>query len=180
MTIDFRPAFIKDFDGCWRVIDEARQQMIASNRHQWTEEYPSRQDILDDINNGNAYVLTVDEQIAVYGAVILNGEPRYESIKGKWLTYGNYYVIHRFATLPELQREGYARIFISKTASMCEVEHVPSIKVDTNHDNIPMVSLLSSMGFCLCGETTYGKRGVRFVFEKLTMAPYSKQGFING
>lgn len=170
MKIDFRPAFIKDFDGCWRVINEAREQMIASGRHQWTNEYPSKQDILNDINNGNAYVLTADNQIAVYGAVILNGEPLYNNIEGKWLTNSNYYVIHRFATLPELQREGFAQIFINKTNSLCEVEHVPSIKVDTNYDNIPMIRLLSSMGFCVCGRINYGeKKGYRFAFEKLTM-----------
>lgn len=168
MKIDYRPAFINDFEGCWRVINEARHQMIASNRYQWTEDYPSRQDILDDVNNGNAFVLTVDDKIAVYGAVMLNGEPQYESIRGKWITNGDYYVIHRFATLPELQREGYARIFINKTTSLCEVEHVPSIKVDTNYDNIPMINLLSSLGFCLCGEISYQGRGTRFAFEKIT------------
>lgn len=171
MKIDFRPAFMKDFDGCWTVINEAREQMIKSGRHQWTEQYPAYKDILADINNGNAYVLTVNDQIAVYGAVVLNGEPAYEFLKGKWLTNSNYYVIHRFATLPKLQREGYARIFISKVCSLCEVEHVPSIKVDTNYDNLPMVSLLSSMGFCLCGQVSYGERGLRFAFEKITMRP---------
>lgn len=170
MKIDFRPALMNDFDGCWRVIDEARDQMIASNRHQWTKLYPSKQDILSDINNGHAYVLTVDEKIAVYGAVMLNGEPHYNEIEGQWITSGNYYCIHRFATLPELQREGYAKIFLGKTNSLCEVEHVPSIKVDTNYDNIPMISLLSSMGFCICGQVSYGgRRGNRFVFEKITM-----------
>lgn len=100
MKIDFRPAFMKDFDECWRVINEAREQMIESGRHQWTEDYPSKQCILDDINNGNAYVLTVDDKIAVYGAVMLNGEPTYDMLQGEWITHGNYYVIHRFATLP--------------------------------------------------------------------------------
>lgn len=162
---------MKDFDGCWTVINEAREQMIKSGRHQWTEQYPAYKDILADINNGNAYVLTVNDQIAVYGAVVLNGEPAYEFLEGKWFTNSNYYVIHRFATLPKLQREGYARIFINKVCSLCEVEHVPSIKVDTNYDNLPMVSLLSSMGFCLCGQVSYGERGLRFAFEKITMRP---------
>ncbi len=171
MKIDFRAAWMKDFDGCWRVIDGARQQMIASGRHQWTNDYPSKEDIKNDLNNGNAYVLTVDERIAVYGAVILNGEPRYEFLDGKWMTYGNYYVIHRFATLPELQREGFAKIFLQKTNSLCEMEHIPSIKVDTNFDNLPMINLLSSLGFCICGNVNYGERGSRFAFEKVTIPP---------
>ena len=43
--------------------------------------------------------------------------------------------------------------------------------LDTNYDNLPMVSLLSSMGFCLCGQVSYGERGLRFAFEKITMRP---------
>lgn len=41
MKTNFRPAYIKDFAACWKVIDQARQSMIESGRHQWTEEYPS-------------------------------------------------------------------------------------------------------------------------------------------
>lgn len=170
MKIDFRPALMRDFDSCWHIIDEARQQMILSGRHQWTEDYPGQEDIRHDIDCGNAYVLTVDEEIAVYGAVILNGEPYYEFIDGKWLTNGEYYVVHRFATLPKLQREGFARIFLEKVNSLCQIEDVPSIKVDTNYDNLPMINLLSSMGYCICGRINYD-RGVRFAFEKRTFLP---------
>ena len=148
MKTNFRQAYIKDFASCWKVIDQARQSMIESGRHQWTEEYPSEKDIRKDIENGNAFVLTVNEEVVVYGAVILNGEPKYKKLVGNWITDGDYYVIHRFATLPSFQREGLARIFISKVNSMCEVEKIPSIKVDTNFDNTPMINLLSSMGFC--------------------------------
>ena len=82
MKTDFRPAYVKDFEACWNIIDQARRSMIASGRHQWTSDYPAEHDIKEDINNGNAYVLTVDGEIAVYGAVILNGEPQYDFIDG--------------------------------------------------------------------------------------------------
>lgn len=167
--IDFRTALLKDFDDCWTVINEARLKMIKSGLHQWTANYPSKQDIRNDIESGNAFVLTVEDRIAVYGAVILNGEPRYQELKGEWMTNGNYYAIHRFASLPELQREGYAKIFIDKVNSMCELEHVPSIKVDTHVSNLPMVRLLSSIGFCYCGTVDYGSHGMRCAFEKLTI-----------
>ena len=34
---------------------------------------------------------------------------------------------------------------------------------------MPMIKLLSSMGFCICGQINYGNRGMRFAFEKLTI-----------
>ncbi len=41
---------------------------------QWLVDFLPQSDILADINNGVAQVLTIDKKIAVYGAVILNGE----------------------------------------------------------------------------------------------------------
>ncbi len=168
-NIEFRVALLKDFDECWQLINKARQQMMESGLHQWSDGYPAKEDILRDINNGVAHVLTFSGKIAVYGAVILNGEPNYDYIIGKWQTEGNYYAIHRFATLPDLQREGLARTFIKQVRGLCEVERVPSIKVDTHIKNFRMVRLLASMGFCYCGTVDYGTHGKRVAFEYVTL-----------
>ncbi len=150
--------------------------MIDSGLHQWSEGYPTGDDILNDINNGVARVLTIQNKIAVYGAVALNGEPRYDDLQGKWQTNGNYYVIHRFATLPEYQREGLAQTFIKQVKGLCEVEKVPSIKVDTHIKNFKMVRLLNSMGFCYCGTVDYGPgKGIRVAFEYVTQNPEEEE-----
>lgn len=168
-NIEFRVALLKDFDECWLLINKARQKMILSGLHQWTEDYPSEKDILNDINNGVARVIIFGGKIAVYGAVILNGEPKYDYIMGKWQTEGNYYAVHRLATHPDFQREGLARTYIKQVQGLCEVERIPSIKVDTHIKNIKMIRLLSSMGFCYCGTIDYGSRGKRVAFEYVTM-----------
>ena len=167
--IDFRTAYLRELEDCWNVIEEARSLMNANGSTQWTSEYPSKQDIMEDLNNGNAYVVTVDGKIAVYGAVVLNGEPQYEFLEGKWLTDGNYYVVHRLATLPEFQGRGLAKEFMRHVNSLCQVEEVPSIKIDTHANNRPMIHLLSTLAYSICGRVNYGKRGMRFAFEKLTM-----------
>ena len=168
-NIEFRTATLRDYDACLNIINKARTQMIDSGVHQWNDGYPSGDDVLNDINNGVAHVLTIDNEIAVYGAVILNGEPCYDTIAGNWQTNGNYYVIHRFATLPEFQREGLAQKFIRCVRGLCEVEQVPSIKVDTHIKNFKMIGLLSSLGFCYCGIIEYGTRGTRAAFEYVTL-----------
>lgn len=167
--LNFRAATLRDYYDCVEIINKARQQMIDSGLHQWSEGYPSEDDILNDINNGVAQVITIEGKAVVYGAVILNGEPQYEALQGKWQTNGNYYVIHRFATLPEYQREGLAQTFIKKVKSLCEVERVPSIKLDTHVKNFKMVHLLASMGFCYCGIVDYGSHGKRVAFEYVTL-----------
>ena len=173
-NINFRSATLRDYYDCVEIINGARKQMIDSGLHQWSDGYPSEDDVLNDINNGVAYVLTLDGKAAVYGAVILNGEPTYDNLDGKWQTESNYYVIHRFAVLPELQREGLARTFIKKVKGLCEVEKVPSIKVDTHIKNFKMISLLNTMGFCYCGSVDYGTHGKRIAFEYVTLNQESK------
>ena len=69
----FRQANLLDFDACWAVIDAARWKMLADGRHQWTAEYPSREQITNDIQQGHAYVLADGNDVKAYAVVIANG-----------------------------------------------------------------------------------------------------------
>ena len=71
----FRHANLQDFDACWAVIDAARWKMLDDGRHQWTAEYPSREQITNDIQQGHAYVLADGNDVKAYAVVIANGEP---------------------------------------------------------------------------------------------------------
>src|SRR3712207_8173208 len=42
---------------------------------------------------------------------------------------------------------------------------VNSIKIDTNYDNVQMLSMMKSMGYTACGEVDYGDKGMRLAFE---------------
>lgn len=72
--IDFRAATLKDFEECMDLINQARQQMVESGLHQWTGGYPSESDILADINNGVAQVLTIDKKMQFMELSYLTGK----------------------------------------------------------------------------------------------------------
>mgnify|MGYP000093985926 CR=1 FL=1 len=44
--------------------------------------------------------------------------------------------------------------------------NIYSIKADTNHDNIPMLSIFKKLGYTLCG-TVYFRNSPRKAFEKV-------------
>ena len=48
---------------------------------------------------------------------------------------------------------------------MCRDTNVPSIKVDTNFDNVEMLNMLPKMGFVRCGRIEYKVSGTRIAFE---------------
>ena len=165
MTI-FRQATIHDFDACWSIIDEARNKMLADERHQWTPEYPSREQITNDILQGKAYVLADGNDIKAYAVVIENGEPAYAQRAANWLTTGDYMVVHRVAVAMNERGKGYARQLFQHIETLCCERNIHSIKVDTNHDNIEMQTLLERLGFAKCGTIDYGAHGMRLAFER--------------
>lgn len=165
MTL-FRKAHSDDFASCWQLIDNARWKMIRDGRCQWTPDYPSEAVIRQDIALGHAFVLTDEERLVAFGAVVMNGEPAYTQPSARWLTHGDYFVIHRLAVDTEVRGRGYGRLFIQEAEQYALRQGVGSLKIDTNFDNPQMLSILRSMGYVACGEIDYGEKGMRMAFEK--------------
>jgi GNAT superfamily N-acetyltransferase len=164
--IKFRQPKAEEFDACWKIVDQARNNMIRLGSTQWTEYYPSREIIMGDFLEGNAFVLEKDGNLLAYGVLAINGEPAYEHIDGKWLSNDEYVAVHRLAVLPELQGLGVGRVFLQETERYCKSMGIHSIKIDTHRENKNMISLLSQLGYVICGQVDYGEHGRRFAFEK--------------
>lgn len=98
--IVFRKATTADLEEAWTLLDTARNLMLTNGRKQWTKDYPSRELIEDDIIGGDAYILTVDGEVAAYAKLAVNGEPEYAHLEGSWLSEQDYVVIHRLAVSP--------------------------------------------------------------------------------
>ena len=167
-TSDFslRPATVLDADRCWQILQQGKAQMFREGKKQWTEAYPSRQSVEYDLENGSAYVLERRGEVVAYGAVIFDGEPAYAQIEDRWLTHGDYVVIHRLAVADEAKRQGVAREYFNQVMHMAAQRGVHSIKVDTNYDNFYMQHLLQGLGFTYCGDVIY-PQGSRLAYEKV-------------
>lgn len=167
MNIEMRKAVEADYEQSWAAIAYGKHTMLVNGRHQWTDEYPSPEMISNDIKNGAAYVLVVDGSVAAYGVVVLNGEPEYNNLHdGRWLTTGDYYVVHRMAVAEQFRGMGMSKRFMSGVEDLCRATNVPSIKVDTNYDNVEMLGMLPKMGYVRCGRIEYEVGGTRIAFEK--------------
>lgn len=93
-----RKAVFSELPVIWDILKQAIEQRKQSGSNQWQDGYPNEQVVTDDITNGYAYVLVDNDRIIAYAAIIFDVEPAYEVIKGKWLTNGDYVVVHRVAT----------------------------------------------------------------------------------
>ena len=166
----FRKATYDDIPGIMRVIDYARNRMLAEGKKQWDASYPLQSHITADIEAGYAYVLCNDHtlEITAYGAVIFDGEQAYNNlIEGKWLSDMPYVVLHRIAVAKEARNHGTATRFMCEIEQLMREKGIHSFRIDTNYDNTAMLHLLDKQGFSYCGEVVYNGTKTRMAFEKI-------------
>ncbi|MDR2804145.1 MAG: GNAT family N-acetyltransferase [Dysgonamonadaceae bacterium] len=154
-ALELRKAEPEDVDRIWSIILQAKEQMRLRNSRQWQDGYPAAENIVRDIANGYGYVLSLDNKVIAYAAVIFTGEPAYEAIRGKWLGDSPYVVVHRLAVAAAMQRQGVATTLMRKIEALSREKGVYSFRVDTNFDNLYMQKIFTNLGFIYCGEVLY-------------------------
>lgn len=164
--IHFRKANTSDISVIWEIIQQSIERRRIDGSTQWQNGYPNLQTVESDVSKGFGHVLTVDNKIAVYVALIFNDEPAYSSIEGAWLTTGEFVVVHRVAVSENFAGQGLAKKLFDYIEEYTKSENVLSIKVDTNYDNLAMLKILESKGYSYCGEVVLAG-GVRKAYEKV-------------
>ncbi|UFH32554.1 GNAT family N-acetyltransferase [Chryseobacterium sp. C-71] len=165
-TFEFRKAETSDKDIIWEIIQQSIERRRIDGSTQWQNGYPNEQTVESDIAKNFGFVLTVNDEIAVYVALIFNDEPAYSTIDGAWLTNGEFVVIHRVAVSEKFAGQGLAKKLFDQIEDYVKSQNVQSIKVDTNYDNAAMLKILESKGYTYCGEVILAG-GVRKAFEKV-------------
>lgn len=150
----------------WDILQQAIEQRRLDGSRQWQDGYPNQQSVINDINNGYGYVLVDNETIIAYAAIIFDIEPAYINIEGKWLTNGDYVVIHRVAVSNAVKGKGVATRLFEMIEELSVQQNIFSIKVDTNFDNVPMLKIFDRLKYTYCGEVYFGG-APRRAFEKV-------------
>jgi len=164
--IEFRQAKKSELHDIWEIIQFAIEQRKLDGSTQWQNGYPNIEIIREDLQKSKGFVLTKNKHIALYVSLSVNDEEEYEKINGKWLSYRDYLVFHRIAIHPNFYKQGMAHIAFSEIETYALHHQLPSIKVDTNFDNLVMIHLLDKHGYTYCGEVSM--RGeARRAYEKL-------------
>lgn len=150
----------------WAILQYAIEQRRLDGSAQWQDGYPNPDTVTDDMEHGAAYVVEENGELLLYAAILFEPEPAYEAIEGHWLTDGPYVVLHRIAASPKAKGKGIATTFFRMVEDLCRERCVPSIKVDTNFDNAPMLRIMEKLGYTYCGEV-YFRGKARKAYEKV-------------
>ena len=70
------PAQLSEVDVCYALIDKGRAFQRKQGFVQWTDDYPQREHVADDIETGKGYALKDEAgRIAGYICIDFGGEP---------------------------------------------------------------------------------------------------------
>ena len=164
MTI--RPTTYADIEALMAIFDHARAQMIADgNPSQWGDGYPSREQLISDIQRGVSYVVEHNGQPCATFVFIIGKDPTYAYIEdGEWLDdtlpYGT---IHRIAS--NGQERGIFPFVLNWCSAKCK-----NIRIDTHKDNQRMIHLIEQANFTRCGIIYTRDNSPRMAYQSLGTA----------
>ena len=162
----FRKTTAEDIDRVMEIIAQGKAYLKASGVDQWQDDYPDEEVIKQDVVDGYGYVLEREGSVVGTVALSFDGEPWYDNIyDGKWLTNGDFLVIHRLAVSDDVRGTDAASVIMKQAEELCVFRDVKSIKIDTHEDNVIMQKFIKKNGFEYCGMVILGSEGERLCYE---------------
>ena len=161
MTI--RPTTYADIEALQAIFDYARAQMAADgNPTQWGDGYPSREQLMSDIQRGVSYIVEHKGQPCATFVFIIGEDPTYHYIEdGQWLDdtlpYGT---IHRIASNGE--QRGIFHTVLHWCSAQCS-----NIRIDTHQDNARMIHLIQQAQFTRGGIIYTRDNSPRIAYQRL-------------
>ena len=94
--MEFRKSTKSDVTKIMEIVKQAQEYFKSQGIDQWQNGYPNEEVINNDIENGESYVILDENNIIATTVISFTKEKSYENIiDGKWITNGDYGVIHR-------------------------------------------------------------------------------------
>ena len=166
MDYQFRQANYSEASQIWQILKDAIKRRKEDGSNQWQDGYPNMEVVKSDIEKKIGFVFTQNDTIIGYSAVIINDEPDYINIEGKWLSNQDFIVYHRVAISEEFLAKGMAKKMMKLIEQYALSKNIYSLKADTNHDNIPMMKIFEKLGYSFCG-IVYIRQSPRRAYEKV-------------
>lgn len=114
--------------------------------NQWQHGEPSRETIINDINEGISYVFEKSGEIVVT-AMLTTFDGDYENYPTLWSENSSYLAIHRLATAKQFWNQGIMREFMEAIHFFAKSQNIKFLRIDTHFDNKIMKKFLSNLGF---------------------------------
>ncbi len=157
-----RKAVFDDLGRIEEIYRCARQFMAETgNPSQWGNTHPPRQQLLEDIQQGNLYVIADEADVHGVFYFFIGEDPTYiEIFEGSWRSHSPYGTIHRIAG------DGSGGILCA-AVKFCETQ-ISHLRIDTHEDNKIMQHSVEKAGFQRRGTIFIQDGSPRIAYDRLT------------
>lgn len=154
-------AALADLDALFAIYQNAKNEMQRKGIHQWTDNYPTRAIIENDIKQGSMFALHCGNRIL--GAIVLSQdqEPEYKEVDWKF-DGSKVLVIHRLAIDPTYQGRGYATDLMDFAENYAAENDYTAIRLDTYSQNKKSLELYKKRGYTYRGNVYFPERELPF------------------
>lgn len=160
--LHIKKAEMKDLPRILEIYAYARNFMKETgNASQWKDDFPPEHLLVNDIEDGNLYVMKEDDTTHAVFAFLMGEEPTYSVIEqGGWLSDTEYGTLHRIA------KDGAVYGIMDRIVLFCS-QRIAHLRIDTHRDNHVMQHLIRKNGFLECGIIHVADGSPRIAYEKI-------------
>jgi len=166
MVIMIRKAIMEDIKNIIGIINQTIVEMSTYNNTQWDENYPREKDFMNDIQNGDLFV--VEREGRLVGLVCINKVEPVEYNELNWSLHEDVMVVHRMAVSSDYRRSGIGTELMKFADEFALKNNIRYLKTDTYSLNTKMNALFKKCGYNLIGEISFlGKEKPFYCYEKI-------------
>jgi ribosomal protein S18 acetylase RimI-like enzyme len=147
-------------DAAWSIIDRSRAALLNRGILQWEQSYPSRDNVVHDVDRGTLYALI---SAGVMQAVVTlddNQPPEYATVA--WTGSEPALVVHRLCVDPESQGRGLGNQLMAFGEAHASEHGYASIRLDCYTENPQSISLYRGRGYREAGQVYFPRRSLPF------------------
>ncbi len=166
-----RQAVPEDLSTIITIVGEAQEYLSRFGVDQWPDGYPSEQNFVSEIQQGECYVLICREKIEAFFVLSSSENCYYNHITdGKWSNCEPYFSLHRCAVSEKYRGSGLSDLIIKESEKLVIARGYHWLRTDTHKKNKAMQGLLRRNSFQHRGNiqipVTDGHDPKRLAFEK--------------
>lgn len=161
--MDIVKAKLENLPRILQIYSSARIFMKETgNATQWKNNFPPENLLIEDIKDGNLYVVINNDAICAVFALVIGEESVYSQIEqGQWISDTEYGTLHRIAS------DGSKHGIFDEIMAFCTCK-ISHLRIDTHKNNKIMQHLIRKKGFQECGIIHVADGSPRIAYEKIS------------
>ena len=172
LPLSYRKAVIDDLPSVMAITQDARDVLKKRGIDQWQGIYPTQDDFIPNIENGECYIAFHGDEAVGFFCLVKGIDPYYGSITdGKWTEGLEYCSFHRLAVKAAYRGSGISEYIFKCADEVCRSYGLRCIRADTHKKNKAVQRLLKDSGYKYRGNVTVGTESghdhARQAYEKI-------------